>query len=96
MPANKEGHAYRIPEGVKVVIIETFDNKLMFNIFDDLYYAKEIKQNSSINKEFETNLLEPNVAYSWVLPKRASWRTQDFLGKQKHKDHSIESYNSLC
>ena len=94
MPANKAGKTYSLQEGMTVIMIETFDNKLMINIFDDLYYAKEIKRNSSTSREFDWEEIDDTPDYGWILPRKTSWRTQDFLGylgKQKHRSKQIES-----
>ena len=94
MPANKAGKTYSLQEGMTAIMIETFDNKLMINIFDDLYHAKEIKRNSSTSREFDWEEIDDTPDYGWILPRKTSWRTQDFLGylgKQKHRSKQIES-----
>lgn len=99
MPANKDGYAYALPEGTKVVMVETFDKKLMINIFDDLYYAKEIKTHQEVSKEFDYKTNQELIKYSWSLPRKHKWRTSEFMefkAKQKHRADDIEVQSTLC
>ena len=77
-----------LDQGMTVIMIETLDGKLMMNVFDELYYALELKPNQDISKEFDYEESNKIKQYSWKLPKKKSWRTDDFLGylsKQKHR-----------
>ena len=88
VPARKSGTSIYLQEGMKVIMIETFDGKLMMNVFDELFYAKEIKPNEYYSKTFDYRESEKITSYSWNLPKKKNWRTDDFLGflaKQKHR-----------
>ena len=87
-PAHKSGNLIYLQEGMKVIMIETFDGKLMINVFDELYYAKEILSHEEYSEEFDMEESERLKPFSWNLPKKHSWRTDDFLGylaKQKHR-----------
>ena len=87
-PAHKSGNLIYLQEGMKVIMIETFDGKLMINAFDELYYAKQILPNEEYSKEFDMEESEKLRPFTWNLPKKHSWRTDDFLGylaKQKHR-----------
>ena len=95
MPANKAGRAYILQEGMKVIMIETFDGKLMMNVFDDIYYAKEIPLHSDTSKEFYFHMNDDMKKYSWNLPKY-SWRTSDFLGYLAKQKHRQDINQNLC
>ena len=95
MPANRSGRAYILQEGMKVIMIETFDGKLMMNVFDDIYYAKEIPLHSDTSKEFFFHMNDDMKKYSWNLPKY-SWRTSDFLGYLAKQKHRQDINQNLC
>lgn len=60
----------------------------MMNAFDELFYSLEVKPYQDILKEFDYEESKKISEYSWRLPKKKSWRTDDFLGflsKQKHR-----------
>ena len=95
MPANRSGQAHTLPEGMKVIMIETFDGKLMMNVFDDIYYAKEIPLHSDTSKEFCLPMNDDMKRYSWSLPKY-SWRTSDFLGFLAKQKHRQDNNQNLC
>lgn len=95
MPANRSGRAYTLQEGMKVIMIETFDGKLMMNVFDDIYYAREIPQHSSTSKELNYHINEDIQKYSWNLPKY-NWRTSNFLGYLAKQKHRQDTDQNLC
>ena len=87
-PARRSGCRIYLQEGMKVVMIETLDGRVMINVFDELFYALEVKTNQDISKEFDHEETKKVMAFSWSLPKRRSWHTDDFMGflaKQKHR-----------
>lgn len=87
-PARKSGCRVFLQEGMKVIMIETLDGRLMINVFNDLYYALEVKTHEDISKEFDYDLSDSIKEYSWNLPRKKNWRDDDFLGflaKQKHR-----------
>ena len=87
-PARKNGCRIYLQEGMKVVMIETLDGRLMINVFDKLYYALEVKPHQDISKEFDYIESDKVITYSWNLPRKRSWHTDDFMGflaKQKHR-----------
>jgi len=88
VPAHKNGEAIYLQEGMKVIVAETIDGRLMVNVFDELFYAREIKPHEEISKEFDYTKEESLSPFQWVLPRKRSWRVDDFLGflaKQKHR-----------
>ena len=95
MPAKRSGRAYTLQEGMKVIMIETFDGKLMMNVFDDIYYAREIPQHSSTSKELNYHINEDIQKYSWNLPKY-NWRTSNFLGHLAKQKHRQDTNQNLC
>ena len=87
-PARKSGCRIYLQEGMKVIMIETLDGRLMINVFDKLYYALEVKPHQDISEEFDYEESDKATIYSWNLPKKRSWHTDDFMGflaKQKHR-----------
>ena len=96
IPVSRQGSAIYLQEGMKVIMIETFDGRLLINVFDDLYYAKEINTHELNSKDFDQEETIKALEYSWTLPRKTPWRQDDFLGflaKQKHRSQ----YNqNLC
>ena len=96
MPANKYGQVYCLQEGMKVIMIETFDGKLMMNVFDDIYYAKEIPLHSDISTNFDMSSNEDIFKYAWKLPRKYTWHTSDFLGYLAKQKHRQDTNQNLC
>ena len=92
--ANMHGEDVYLQEGLKVVIVETFDGKLYINAFDQIYVAKEIKLHRDTSKEFDKNVSKTNT--NWKVPRKHPWKSYDyfaFLAKQKHRP---EYNQNLC
>lgn len=92
--ANKHGVDIYLEEGLKVVMVETFDGKLYINAFDEIYVAKEIKLHNNTSKEFDKNTPKTNT--NWKVPRKHPWKSYDyftFLAKQKHRP---EYDQNLC
>ena len=88
VPAHKSGNPIYLQEGMKVIMAETLDGRLMINVFEDLFYARQIKPHEDISREFDYTKEESFTPFKWTLPRKRSWRTDDFLGflaKQKHR-----------
>lgn len=88
VPAHRSGNPIYLQEGMKVIMVETLDGRLMINVFNDLFYAKKISSHEEYSREFDIKESEKQKPYSWKLPGRKSWHTDDFLGflaKQKHR-----------
>lgn len=96
MPARKNGKVICMHEGMKVIMVETFDKRLMMNIMDDLYYAKEIPVNASISQNFDYFEYDVPIIFGWTLPKKYSWRTDDFLGFLAKQKHRQDRNQNLC
>jgi len=86
MPINTIGNDVLIEPGNKVLMVETFDNKLYLNYCDELFKLRQLKTNNEYSKEFDVEHKE--IKIKWTVPKNHPWRTQDFLhfmSKQKHR-----------
>ena len=73
---------------MKVVMVETLDGRLMINVFDEMFYAKEVLLHKDISEEFDYEETEKLIPFSWALPRKKSCRIDDCLGfmaKQKHR-----------
>ena len=77
-------------------MIETFDNILLINAFDNLFYAKEIKPHEDYSKEFDQEETNKVLEYAWVLPRKTPWRQDDFLGFLAKQKHRPEYNRNLC
>ncbi len=53
---------------MKVIMAETFDGRLMINVFDELFYAREIRLSEEISKEFDYMEEETYTPFQRVLP----------------------------
>lgn len=87
-PATRSGNRIYLQEGMKAVMVETLDGRLMINVFDEMFYAKEVLLHKDISEEFDYGETEKLIPFSWALPRKKSWRIDDFLGfmaKQKHR-----------
>lgn len=97
MPTNRNGGDVYLQEGSKVVMVETFDNKLYINALDYLYGAREIQKNSSYSKEFDSLEENKNTRNNGqTIPKTHPWKSQDFLGFLAKQKHRQESNQNLC
>lgn len=96
IPIKEFGNEVYLPEGLKVIMVETLDNKLYINALDNLYLAKEIKTNSIYSKEFDSITPANTRSIGLKVPKNHPWKSQDFLhflAKQKHRQ---ETSQNLC
>ena len=87
-PATRSGNRIYLQEGMKAIMVETLDGRLMINVFDEMFYAKEVNKHEDISKDFDYEESKKLIPYSWSLPKKKSRRIDDFLGflaKQKHR-----------
>ena len=96
IPSKKDGSSICLQEGMKVLMIETFDNRLLINAFDNLFYAKEIKPHEDYSKEFDQEETDKVLEYAWVLPRKTPWRQDDFLGFLAKQKHRPEYNQNLC
>ena len=96
MPINKYGNDVYLPEGSKVVMVETFDNKLYINALDYLYGAREIQKNLSYSKEFDSSKDNNTRRNGLSVPRNHPWKTQDFLGFLAKQKHRPEYNQNLC
>ena len=96
MPSRKNGNIICMHEGMKVIMIETFDGRLMMNIMDDLFYAKEIHVHEKQSKQFDYHDYDLPFKFGWSLPKKYSWRTDDFLGYLAKQKHRQDRSQNLC
>ena len=96
IPSKKDGSSICLQEGMKVLMIETFDNRLLINAFDSLFYAKEIKPHEDYSKEFDQEETDKVLEYAWVLPRKTPWRQDDFLGFLAKQKHRPEYNQNLC
>ena len=97
MPVNRNGGDVYLPEGSKVVMVETFDNKLYINALDYLYGAREIQKNSSYSKEFDSKEKATNTRNNGQsIPRNHPWKSQDFLGFLAKQKHRQETNQNLC
>lgn len=88
VPAHKSGNLIYLQEGIKVIMVETLDKRLMVNVFDKLFYARKIESHEEYSKEFDMKESEKLKPFTWKLPSKRNWRTDDFFGylaKQKHR-----------
>lgn len=96
IPTSKSGASICLQEGMTVLMIETFDNRLLINAFDTLYYAKEIKIHEEYSKEFDIEETKKALEYSWIIPRKTPWRYDDFLGFLAKQKHRPEYKRNLC
>ena len=96
MPVNRNGGDVYLQEGSKVVMVETFDNKLYINALDSLYGAREIKKNSTYSKEFDSPKDNNTRRIGLSIPRNHPWKSQDFLGFLTKQKHRQESNQNLC
>lgn len=97
MPINRNGGDVYLPEGSKIVMVETFDGKLYINALDYLYGAREIKKNLSYSKEFDSKEEVKNTRNNGqTIPRNHPWKSQDFLGFLAKQKHRQESNQNLC
>ena len=86
-PISQYGNYLNIYQGIKVIMIETFDGQLLVNILDNIYRLKEVILHEKYSAEFDADYI-PDIKTSWTPPKNHPWRSDDFLGfiaKQKHR-----------
>ncbi|MBQ6404483.1 MAG: ISNCY family transposase [Bacilli bacterium] len=95
-PAKKTGKRIYLSKDINVVMIETLDGRLMINVLDELYYAKEVKSHEDISKEFDYIESKELEEYSWKLPRTKDWRTDDFLGYLSKQKHRKDMRSNLC
>lgn len=95
-PAKKTGKRIYLSKDINVVMIETLDGRLMINVLDELYYAKELKPHEDISKEFDYIESKELEEYSWKLPRNRDWRTDDFLGYLSKQKHRKDMRSNLC
>ena len=97
MPVNRNGSDVYLPEGSKILMVETFDDKLYINALDCLYGAREIKKNLSYSKEFDSKEEIRNTRNNGQsVPRTHPWKSYEFmnfLAKQKHRP---EYNQNLC
>lgn len=96
IPINRFGDDVYLVEGAKVVMVETFDNKLYINALDTLLAAKEIKRNSTYSKEFDSKEVLNTRRNGQSIPRNHPWKTQDFLGFLSKQKHRHEYNQNLC
>ena len=96
IPINSLGSDVYLQEGSKVVMVETFDNKLYINALDYLYGVREIKKNSAYSKEFDSQTITNTRRNGLSIPRNHPWKSQDFLGFLTKQKHRPEYNQNLC
>ena len=97
IPINKHGNDVYLQEGLKVIMVETFDNKLYINALDYLYEARIIEKNLSHSKEFDHDSPITNTRnLGYTVPRNHPWKTQDFLSFLAKQKHRQEINKNLC
>ena len=97
MPVNRNGGDVYLPEGSKIVMVETFDDKLYINALDYLYGAREIQKNLLHSKEFDSKEEVKNTRNNGqTIPRTHPWKSQDFLGFLAKQKHRQEFNQNLC
>lgn len=96
LPINRQRSIILLQEGMKVIIIETFDGRLLMNVFDNLYQVKKLSRHELISKNFDTDIIENPIENTYVIPRISPWRYDDFLGFLAKQKHRPEYNQNLC
>ena len=96
LPVNKHGSIILLQEGMKTIMIETFDGRLLMNVFDTLYQVKKLSKHELISKNFDTDIIENPIENTFILPRVSPWRYDDFLGFLAKQKHRPEYNQNLC
>ena len=97
LPVNQRGAALYLQEGMKVIMIETFDGRLLANVFDNLYQVKKLNEHELYSKNYDYGaVIENPIENTYLLPKRSPWRYDDFLGFLAKQKHRPEYRNQNC
>jgi len=96
IPINENSKEIYFKEGTKVLVIETFDKRLIINVSDVLYNIKEIEINKEFSEEFDIKKERKEVIKKPAVPVKTPWRTDDFLGFLAKQKHRQEYRQSLC
>jgi len=96
IPVNRNGGDVYLQEGSKIVVVETFDNKLYINALDYLYGARQIQKNSTYSKEFDSPKDNNTRRNGLSIPRNHPWKSQDFLNYLAKQKHRPEYNQKLC
>lgn len=96
MPVNKNGSIILLQEGMKAIVIETFDGRLLMNVFDTLYQVKKLSKHELVSKNFDTDIIKNPIENTYFIPRVSPWRYDDFLGFLAKQKHRPEYKQNLC
>lgn len=82
-------------KGTKCLVIETFDKKLLCNVYDTLYELVEVDKFVSKSKDFELDNTKPKQHGKYIPPITHPWKQASFmayLNKLKHYQNGANVY----
>jgi len=78
--AYKYDHQMNYCKGIKCLVIETYDGKLLCNVDDEISVLYELPQNKEVSKEFDLGLKDTKVKKGCHIPKLTHpWKQASFM-----------------
>ena len=96
VPTNKDGKPLLLNEGIQVLMVETFDKKLLINVYDTLYQAHILTKHEIKSKEFDGEVINNPIENTYEKPRKNPWLYNDFLGFLAKQKHRPEYKENIC